>query len=224
MKRRMLMLGLILFTLSAQAQQTGVPFNGLLNDAMGKPVKSAKIYVHDPHKYAVSNKKGRFGLTDVKDTDTLHIIFKKSRYEIPVQGRKSLAIRLVDNSMFESEESQELVDLGYGYISRREYTGSSSRITGDDIRMHGYSSVLDAIRGRIPGVSVSQGPSGMTVNIRGSFSIYGDTKPLFLVDGVECESLDFVNVHDVDYIEVLKDANNYGVKGANGVIIVKTRR
>lgn len=209
---------------SLQAQDK-VPFNGLLRDLQGNGVKGAVIYVKSPNIYTKSAKSGRFGLTDVQPTDTLKILYKKLRYDVPVDGRKSLAIRLIDSQKYESEESQELVDLGYKYVSHREYTSSNGRITGDELRANGYTNLMDALRGKVPGMNVSNpSASGQSsITMRGTSSLYGSSAPLFMVDGVEVSDFNGINIQDVDYVEVLKDGSMYGVKGSNGVIVVKTK-
>ena len=77
------------------------------------------------------------------------------------------------------------------------------------------------MRGLVPGLLIS--PSG-EISLRGQTSFYLDSTPLFVVDDVVVNSLDIVNIHDVEHVEVLKDANMYGSRGANGAILVKTKR
>ena len=96
------------------------PFNGLVCNQMNE----------DARRYAVSDRKGRFGLTNVSPDDTLHVVVKKLQYDIPVAGRKSIKLRLMDQQSYKAEEDQHLVDVGYGYVKRREHTGVSNGISG----------------------------------------------------------------------------------------------
>ena len=114
----------------------------------------------------------------------------------------------------------ELVSYGYGWVSRRDTAGSSDGVTGARLVATGQSNILDALSGLIPGLNVS--PSGK-VTIRGTSS-FVDSSPIFIVDGNYVSSLDFVNIHSVDRVEVLKDASIYGSRGAGGAIIVYTKR
>ena len=123
---------------TAIAQETeDVPFNGIISDLEGKPLKGAVIWTTNERRYAVSNKKGQFGLTNVQAEDTIHIEYKKLKYDIPVEGRKSARIRLA-NENSHIDEDQELVDIGYGFVKRRECTISNrlsstsftSKVTG----------------------------------------------------------------------------------------------
>ena len=221
----------LLFTLSlstfAQNNQKGEPFNGLITDILAQPIKRAKIYVKSPDIYTYSNKKGRFGLTDISSDDTLKILYKKRIYFVPILNRKSLRIRLGDQLVDSAQEDQELIDYGYGYVKRREYLNSVNLLSGEQLQKEGYTTVMEALRGRVPGLNI-YGTSGFgdtpSVNIRGINSINSSSTPLFLLDDVEVSSFDAVNLGDVDRIEVLKDANMYGVKGANGVIKVYTKK
>ncbi len=214
------------FTMSAQ---NGVPFNGLITDEAGKGVSGVRIsLVKKSDKRTRTNRKGRFGLTDVPVDDTLKLQRKKETYLIPVEGRKSL--RIVWKSGLpdlQAIEDQELVDFGYGFVKRREYTGFSNGISGEELRRSGTSNLLEALKGRIPGlnISTSGAPGGdAKVIMRGTKSFYGSSTPLYIVDGVIVSDLSMVNIYDVEYVEVLKDASIYGSQGANGAILVRTRR
>ncbi len=180
-----------------------------------------------PDIYTYSDKKGRFGLTDISSDDTLKILYKKRIYFVPILNRKSLRIRLGDQLVDSAQEDQELIDYGYGYVKRREYLNSVNLLSGEQLQKEGYTTVMEALRGRVPGLNI-YGTSGFgdtpSVNIRGINSINSSSTPLFLLDDVEVSSFDAVNLGDVDRIEVLKDANMYGVKGANGVIKVYTKK
>ena len=200
-----LLLALLSFPLAAQQQ--GIPFNGIVSDISGAPVKGARIYI-SKGRVARSDKQGRFGLTDVAATDTIHIYFKKRTYDIPVEGRRSLRVRLGDQ--LQAQEDQELVNWGYGFVKKRESLEISSGISGEDLVRSGYTNITMALDAEL--------------NIRGTNSFYADQTPLFVVDGMIVESLDFISVYDVDHIEVLKEASIYGSRGANGAILVTTKR
>ena len=201
-------------------KQKAVPFNGVVADLLGQPLKGARVWVVDPNYYTTTDKKGKFGLTNVQPTDTLHIKYKKQLYLIPVDTMKSVRVRLGDELKFDVQQDEELVNTGFGFVKRRESCNSSTGISGDVLVRTGRTDVLEALQGLVPGLSIVNGKAV----IRGLATINGSPDPLFLVDGVEVESLSFVNVYVVDRVEVLKDANMYGVKGANGAILVTTKR
>lgn len=201
-----------------------VPFNGTVSDILGKPIKGARVYIN-PKRIARSDKKGRFGLTNVNDNDTIKVRYKKLIYQIPVKGRKSLRITLGDQ--IKGEEDDELVAWGYGFVKKRESTEVSNGISGEELRRTGETSLLRALQGRIPGLNIhptsSVGPDA-SVSMRGINSLNADQTPLFVVDGIIVDSLDYISPYDVEHVEVLKDASIYGSRGANGAILVFTYR
>lgn len=224
--RHILIMLAMAFSLGTHAQEEAdyVPFNGMITDALGRPMKNVRIWVKDEHRYALSDKKGRFGLSDVQATDTLHLRWKRLRYEIPVEGRSSMRILISDEPVI--EEDQDLVDQGYGYVRRREYTGVSNFISGEELRRSGRNSVLAALQGRVPGLNISTGqfPGSESVTMRGINSLNMDNTPLFIVDGVIVDTLSYLSPFDVESVEILKDASIYGARGANGAILIHTKK
>lgn len=224
MKVVLILLGLLI-SLGCEAQGN-VPFNGILLDNNGKAVKNAKIWVKTSRDYCLSDKQGKFGLTNVKGSDTLHVTIKKNEYLVPVSGKRSIIITLATNDI-QTQEDQQLVDIGFGFISRREHTGVSNYISGEELRHSGYQDVLSALQGRVPGLNIT-GSSGLggvnqEVSMRGERSIQASQTPLFLIDGVVVPSFEGLNLNDVDYVEILKEASIYGSEGGNGAIHVHTK-
>lgn len=211
-------------TLLAPRVMADTPFNGLILHNDNNPAKKVRVYVDDNSRYALSDKKGRFGLTDVSADDTLTLeLGRKRTIRIPVEGRKSMKIILDGNAVAQSMEDDELVNLGYGYVKRREHTGVSSGISGDRLRQTGQRDILKALSGLVAGLNITQVNGETDVNIRGQKSLVMSNTPLFIVDGTQVSSLDFVSVYDVESVEVLKDASIYGSRGANGAILVTTK-
>lgn len=200
------------------AQQPGVPFNGLITDPSGKGVK-AKITVKHGSRYTVSDKGGKFGLTNVASSDTLVIRVKSNTVEIPVAGRGSMKIVWVPENLSVGED-QGLVDCGFGYIKRREYTSSSSGISGEVMRQRGYNDLQAAILAMVPSLQLVNG----AIVIRGVGSINSANGALLIYDGSPISSLGNIPINDVESVEVQKGANMYGIRGANGVIIIRSRK
>ena len=218
------MVALAMLPMAVMSQ--GVPFNGVIVDINNEPVKRARVYVTDESRYAVSDKKGRFGLTDVKPTDTLHVKYGGELYTIPVDGLKSIRIRLADQRQFSAEGDEGLVSIGYDYVKTRERFNAGSTITGEELVRTGRHDLVEALQGLVPGLRIIVGEfgEGTRANIRNSASLSGNTDALYVVDGVIVESLFGIDVHTVDHVEILKDANIYGAQGGNGAIVVYTRR
>ncbi len=227
MKQLILFLLVLLpFLPSAAQQRDYIPFNGLIHNAEGKPLSGIKVIRQSTGESMKSDKKGRFGFRDITPEDTLMLVTKeKDTYTIPVDGKKSMKIVVLPSGINASED-RELQDIGYGYIKRRDKTQASSGISGEELRRSGYNNLLQALQGRIPGLSVQTNHTGQTteVNIRGQRSFYGSNTPLFVVDGIIVESISHISVYDVEYVEVLKEASIYGSRGANGAILIKTKR
>ena len=100
-----LLVSLFPFHLNAQPSRK-IPFNGLLTDLCGQPIKRARVYVTNPKDYALTNKDGEFGLTNVAPYDTLNIIIKKKQlFKVPINGKRSIVIRLSDSKL-ETEEDE----------------------------------------------------------------------------------------------------------------------
>ena len=123
------------------------------------------------------------------------------------------------------------IQVGYGTSSRREITSAVGSVTGCDIATSRVTRLEDLLQGRVAGVAVMRNTSGgMSVRVRGAQSLYGDAEPLFVVDGMPLLSggqLAGIAPQDVDRIDVLKDAGAtaiYGSRGANGVIVITTKR
>ncbi len=212
--------GFLAFFISAQGE---VPFNGLVLDREFKPKKGVKIYVKDPKRYTMTDKKGRFGLTDVQPDDTLTLEFsKKEKIRIPVDGARGIKIVLAGDGTAKGEADEELANTGYGYVKRREFTGVSSGISGDRLRATGARDILSGLKGLVPGLNVSGAGGDESVNIRGIKSFMSSSTPLYVVDGVVVSSLDYISIYDVDHVEVIKDGAQYGSRGANGAIVATT--
>lgn len=194
----------------------GTPFNGLAIDHNGKGIK-VKVSVKNSDKHTTADGKGRFGLMDIAATDTLILRYKGHEEEVAVEGRLSLKVIWAEHISF--SEDQELVDTGYGYIKRRDYTGSSNGFTGETIRQYGFNDLQTAILTLIPNVQLINGE----IVIRGINSINLSSGALIICDNVPVNSLNQINIHDVKSVEVQKGSNMYGVRGANGVIVIRTR-
>ena len=203
---------------SAQDSSKEEPFNGIITDLSGNPIKGAKVFVVSSKYFSRTNKKGQFGLTNVLPTDTIHVVYQKVQYDLPVEGRKSARIRLGDQ--MEAQEDEELVAYGYGWVKRRENSMPSSGIPGEVLVRTGRTNVLASLEGLVPGLTIVGGKA----TIRGINSLNLSTDPLYVLDGVVVSSLDFITVYDVEHVEVLKDASIYGSQGANGAILVFTKR
>lgn len=122
-----------------------------------------------------------------------------------------------------------LTDDGYGTYDERDHLGGASEVDVDSLH-DAPRSLAEMLRGRIAGVVVTEQPGGITVRIRGTGTIHGSSEPLYVVDGVALAPRPggVLSVHpaDIDRITVLKgpEASIYGARGANGVVVIRTKR
>ena len=119
-------------------------------------------------------------------------------------------------------EQKDPVNVGYGTVDKDKLTTAVSKVDVKKREIQTYSTVYDYLRGRVPGVMVT---SDNRIIIRGIGTNSDATDPLILVDGVEMSDLSGINPSDVDSVDVIKDGSSaiYGMRGANGVILIKTK-
>ena len=149
--------------------------------------------------------------------------------EVPIINKKNINIILNESS----ETLNEIIIVGYGTQKKESVVGAISQIKGEDLmeRTSGIANMEEALQGNLPGVTAIQGSgvpgeNSMRIFVRGRSSWNGDGGPLILVDGIK-RSMTDIDMNDVENISVLKDASAtavFGVEGANGVIIITTKR
>lgn len=134
--------------------------------------------------------------------------------------------KAVRDSIYLREYERDSINVGYGYVRKKDLTTSVSQLPVDQKEIGSYTHIGEYLAGRVPGLVVHKTGSGYKYIIRGATSIYGSTDPLFIVDGMEVMDIDYLNPRDVKSVEVLKDssASIYGTRGACGVILITTRR
>ncbi len=146
--------------------------------------------------------------------------------EFPLQGQSNVTIFLSPDT----EVLEEVVVVGYGTMRKSDLTGSLSSVKAKDMAAFTVSNPIQALQGRAPGVVItsnSGAPEGnFSIRIRGTNSIRGDNTPLYIIDGIPSNPSS-INNQDIESVEVLKDASAtaiYGSRGANGVILITTKR
>lgn len=141
--------------------------------------------------------------------------------------------RPVAESTGSASDETAQVELGYGTMARHQVTASISELDPDKVTERPVARVEELLRGRVAGVYVTEAPGGgLTVRIRGQNTILGNGEPLYVVDGIPITpmpggTISFLNPYDIESITVLKDAAAtaiYGSRGANGVILITTKR
>ncbi len=201
--------------------------NGIVKDAAGEPIIGASVLVKGTTIGTITNFDGAYNLAVPQTAKTLVISYVgMETQEITISG-SVLNATLKDDS----KGLDELVVVGYGVVKKRDLTGSVSSIKSSEIMKNSSSNAMQAMQAKVPGLDIKQNDgqagSGLSMTLRGNRSISASNSPLVLVDGVEYGSTIDINNSDIESMDILKDASStaiYGTKGANGVIIITTKR
>lgn len=214
-------------TVATMAQNKKV--KGTVTDKLG-PVIGATVTVEGTKQNAITDFDGNFTI-NVPDIEKGVLVVKyigmKDTRE-PIEGRTSgIKIEMKEDL----GNLDEVVVIGYGTQKRVNLTGAVASVSGKVLETVPTPSVGEALQGRLPGVQITTADGSpdaeQTIRVRGGGSITQDNSPLIIVDGFEVSSLNDIPPTDVESIDVLKDAAStaiYGARGANGVILVTTKK
>ncbi|MFK7970983.1 MAG: SusC/RagA family TonB-linked outer membrane protein, partial [Bacteroidia bacterium] len=218
---------MLLFSLSLFAQD-GYTLSGKVSNADNVPLTGVTVTVANTTKGAITDDEGKFRL-EVTNGDVLKFSYLGyASQSITITDQKTLNVTLVEADF----GVDEVVVVGYGTRKKSHNTGAITQVDGDAVAAIQANRVDDALAGKMAGVLI-QNQSGEPgadpkIQIRAASSITGNSNPLIVVDGYPISgSLATVNPNDVESIEVLKDAASaaiYGSRGANGVILVTTKK
>jgi len=229
----------------ATEDSTVIPalLTGKVTDAAGTPLPGVTVQVKETSQGATTDADGRFTFAKVKNGEVLLISsIGYEKREVVVKGRSLLVELSVQISGLD-----ETVVIAYGTTTKRMLVGNVNTVKGEDIAKQPVNNPLLALQGRVPGVFITQntGVAGgaVTVQIQGQNSILNGNDPLYVIDGVPYISqlpivgfenillngnpLNFINVADIESIEILKDADAtaiYGSRAANGAILITTKK
>ena len=209
--------------------QQGHQINGVVIDKNGEPIIGANIMEKGTSNGTITDFDGKFTL-NVSNKATLVISYIGYTTQ-EIAASKATGGTLTVTLVEDTEMMDEVVVVGYGTMRKSDVTGSIASTRGSDILKTQSFSALDGLKGKASGVNIfsnsGQPGAGIRVLIRGVNTINASTDPLYVVDGVVMEDFHLLNPNDIENIEVLKDASSaaiYGARGANGVILVTTKR
>lgn len=236
-------MALVVFTISAYAQ---IDISGIVTDTDGEALIGVNIQIRGSTTGTTTDFEGNFQLDNVAEDAT--IILSYVGYEtktVPVEGQTQMNIVLTSNV----EMLDEIVVIGYGTVQKKDVTGSMASLDSKDFNKGVNISPDQLIQGKTPGVRVinntGQPCGSTTVRIRGNSSIRAGNNPLFVLDGIPLSGgsarpggaggfgsdggnpLNYLNPDDIASIDVLKDASAtaiYGSRGANGVVLINTKK
>lgn len=226
-----LTMALVLSSFTSVNLQAQERISGVVKDVGGLPLPGVSILQKGTTRGAVTDFDGNYSI-ELASSGQKTLVYSYLGFktvEIPVNGRTTIDVNLEE----EVEGLDEVVVVGYGTQKKESVVGSISQVKGEDLQelTLGVANITEALQGQIPGVATIQGSgrpgnNDLQIFIRGQASWNGVGQPLVLVDGVE-RSINNVDFSEVETLSVLKDASAtavFGVQGANGVILITTKR
>ncbi|MFI5130410.1 MAG: SusC/RagA family TonB-linked outer membrane protein, partial [Chitinophagales bacterium] len=203
-----------------------VVVRGKVTGEGGLPVAGASVQVKGTSIGTTTNNEGNFTLSVANANVTLVISsVGYDNQEISLAGKTDITVALATST----KVMDQVVVIGYGTASKRDLTGSIVKISGKEVADKPNTNPVASLQGKVAGLSVvNSGTPGQApdIRIRGTISI-GSVSPLFVVDGVFNDNIDYINPNDIESIEILKDPSSlaiFGVRGAAGVIAITTKR
>lgn len=218
--------GLLAVSFSASAQ---LKVTGVVSDEMGEPLIGASVIVKGTGNGVSTDFDGQYTLSDVPANAV--ISFSYIGYvsvDVKVDGRSVINVSLSENRQI----LDEVVVVGYGSLSRKELSSSIVQIDKEDFAKGGMNNAMEMLTGKVAGLNVSTtaaaNPNGSSaLQVRGATSLSASNSPLIVIDGVAGGDIRTLAPQDIESMTVLKDAASaaiYGTRGANGVILITTKR
>jgi len=225
--RKLLILVLLILLITGKIAAQNI--TGTVVDAQKEPIPGVSVVVKGATIGTTTDVDGKFEL-NLPDASTKTLVFSFLGYksqEHAIGRNTTLNVVLQDDII----QLNEVVAIGYGTAKRKDLTTAISSVTTSDIDQRPIVSAAQAIQGRAAGVSVVQpngAPGGETViRVRGTTSMNAENGPLYVVDGVPLDNINFLAPTDIADIQIMKDASSaaiYGARGANGVVMIRTKQ
>lgn len=208
-------------------QQNQITVTGVVKDANGEPITGAAVVVKGTTNGTITDIDGKYSIS-VPEGSMLSFSFVGFKTHEVRANKTTLNVVMQEEAI----GLDEVVAIGYGYVKKRDLTGAVSSVSADDMVMGGtVSNAAQALQGKTAGVQVQQtskAPGGsISVRVRGSNSISSTNEPLYVVDGFPSTEGLNINPNDIESMQILKDASAtaiYGARGANGVVLITTKR
>jgi TonB-linked SusC/RagA family outer membrane protein len=229
MRKVLLLSSLLLLLCGISRAQTRQVTGRVLNNETGAASTGASINVKGSDKGTVADQDGKFSLNvPVKGTSVIVVsAVGFASQEVTVGSQSNLVIKLVT----ESKAMDDIVVIGYGTVKKKDLTGAVASLSSADIVRANPVNATQALQGQVPGVVVTKASNlpgqAFSIDIRGENTISGITEPLVVIDGLIGGRIRDINPADIQSIDILKDASStaiYGSRGANGVIIITSKK
>ncbi|MBD2724509.1 SusC/RagA family TonB-linked outer membrane protein [Hymenobacter armeniacus] len=233
MKKHFLLVWLLFFGSIGLAMAQSRQVQGVVKSAEGEALPGVTVLVEGTTNGASTGVNGDYSLTlPAASAATAKLRFSFVGYtskEVTVGDQTTINVTLAADS----KQLEDVVVIGYQEVQRRDVTGSVSSVSAQQIKDVPVNSAAEALTGRLAGVQLTSaegtpGNLNVQVRVRGGGSITQDNSPLYVVDGIQIENaLSVIAPQDIASVDVLKDASAtaiYGARGANGVIIITTKK
>ncbi len=217
----------LLLSINMTAQQPSV--SGKVTDKSGDPIPGVSIVLKGTTIGTISGIDGDFNLSSeipLDGTLIFSFIGMQTR-EVNMEGRSQINVTLMDDML----GLDEVIVVGYGTQEKKDITGSVAMVSSEELESRPNTQLGSLIQGRAAGVrvvSASGKPSeGLSVRVRGTNSVTAGSEPLYVIDGIPTSDTRSLNPADVETMTILKDASSaaiYGAQGANGVVLITTKR
>jgi TonB-linked SusC/RagA family outer membrane protein len=203
-----------------------ITVKGKVSDATGVALPGASVTIKGTSKGVTTDENGDFTISAPEEAILVISSVGYKTQEVSVNNQATISVYLEPST---TQQLNEVVVIGYGTANKRDLTGSIVRIGGKEVADKPNTNPVASLQGKVAGLSViNDGKPGQEpdIRIRGTISRF-QTKPLYVVDGLLNDNINFLNSNDIESIEILKDPSSlaiFGVRGANGVIIVTTKK
>ena len=214
---------LLLMATSLFAQEKTV--TGTVTDSTNEPLIGASVVIQGTSNGTITDIDGKYSITASPENVLEFSYVGMVKQDVKVGSQNVINVQLKEDSQMLAET----VVIGYGSAKKRDLTGSITNIKGAEIANKPSTNPLSSLQGKVAGVQIinsGQAGSDPEIRVRGTNSING-YKPLYIVDGLFNDNINFLNPEDIESMEVLKDPSSlaiFGVRGANGVIIITTKK
>jgi len=212
----------VLAVLGQQAQEV----TGRVTDQEGAGIPGVSILIVGTNQGGITDLEGNYRISVPSDGVLAFSFIGYEMQEVELEGRTILDVQLIETAF----DMDEVVVIGYGTAAVKDVTGTIAVVRADEITSQPVSNVAQALQGKVAGVQVSSNGapgSAPTIRIRGLGTVRSNANPLYVVDDVFVDDISFLSPQQIESITVLKDASSaaiYGVRAANGVIIITTKR
>lgn len=221
---------IIVNLLKNQQGSNKINIKGNVTDGAGEPIIGANVVEKGTTNGTITDLDGNFSL-EVSEKSVLAVSYiGYIQREVSVGSQRTFVVKLVEDT----QALDEVVVIGYGTQKRSDVTTAVSSVSSENLKERASVNFAESMAGQVPGLQIQQtngspGGEGLTVRIRGVGSITQSNDPLYVVDGYPMEGGAFrlLNSSDIESIQILKDASSsaiYGSRGANGVVIITTKR